>query len=356
MEKKLSIVIIPLVTTFIGVGVPLALTTGGGDDQGSLAAAGLAVTNEPDKTPRIDLLLRNTSEDVAVIDRVEFRVLDFERSEGDNCPKGGADIPVSETYELVLPAEDGAGRTATIDTAQQLRPGEADRFSFRASLDDPSAVWLSENPLLGEARFFQLEAHVYHDGEPKPLLAGQAILAVPFPFTPLFAEHPALRFPGSEECVRRNNDALNRILSKEGERSAALVAFAAEPGKGYLPGPGEWPPPRRAAPADYVAIEEATNQFLARLAIGDYDGACRLLPVSGRADLGLGHDGCAEGLASLVGRLQVDAAELADAHMELASAGFGSAQVNVRPPSSRRTFAISLGLADGWRVLGAYVS
>ena len=182
MEKKLSIVIIPLVTTFIGVGVPLALTTGGGGDQGSLAPAGLAVTNEPDKTPRIDLLLRNTSEDVAVIDRVEFRVLDFERSEGDNCPKGGADIPVSETYELVLPAEDGAGRTATIDTAQQLRPGEADRFSFRASLDDPSAVWLSENPLLGEARFFQLEAHVYHDGEPKPLLAGQAILRAVFSF------------------------------------------------------------------------------------------------------------------------------------------------------------------------------
>jgi hypothetical protein len=143
LEKKLSVVIIPLATTLIATLVPIFLV-GGNDGAAArkregLDVVGLSVRNGPDSPPEVEILLTNEGDVVSVIDRVSFRVLAFQPTDRDGCPMGGGDVPVSKTYELTLPAANGQGQIRSVDTPRQLQPNQAERLRIRASLDDSLA-------------------------------------------------------------------------------------------------------------------------------------------------------------------------------------------------------------------------
>ena len=157
--------------------------------------------------------MRNIGRLVSVVKRAEFRVRAMQTIET-HCRGPGAALPISQTYDLRLPAYDGVGQVVGVTVRQQLKPNEADAFAFRVGL--AGALLGDEDP-----RLYQLDVLVFHDTEPKPIKAGTAILAVATPGRISF--EPSEDADSEERaCVRGNVEALRTMLALDGVRSLEL--------------------------------------------------------------------------------------------------------------------------------------
>jgi hypothetical protein len=178
-----------------------------------LRSSGLEVVDLLPCDSRIEISMRNIGRQVSVVKRAEFRVRAMQTIDT-HCRGAGAALPISQTYDLQLPAYDGIGQVAGVTVRQQLKPNEADAFAFSVGLT--GARLGDEDP-----RLYQLDALVYHDSEPKPIEAGTIILAVSTPGLAAFI--PSEDADSQErDCTRSNVEALRTMLSLGGVRARDL--------------------------------------------------------------------------------------------------------------------------------------
>ncbi|HEU4449575.1 MAG TPA: hypothetical protein VFR63_06300 [Gaiellaceae bacterium] len=216
-----------------GVGTALVVTWLVGPDGGrtqalsaprqtQLEVVDLAVRNDGEGPPEIDVTLKNGGNLVSVVKGATFRILRYEAIEhGRRCYQGGEPLPAGKRYRLALPLDDVEGQEVTVKLTRELRANEADRFAFKVSLASDRYV---DRVFLGPSRLVQLEVLLEHDSNAEPLLAGRVLLAVPFPRVFLFGFPESWGDPGP--CETGNVERLVTFLELEGVRSDELQAFA----------------------------------------------------------------------------------------------------------------------------------
>ena len=203
-----------LLAIVTGVLVPLLLRAANQDESASshLAVAGLTA-DSVDQTNEIVLTVSNPTQEVAVVGRVDFRVLTSRRL----VPCGTHVVNDSQTeitgsYDLFLPPEDGDD-SARVDTRQKIQVNDADSFRFVLRGDRPT-------------RIYQLAVLVYHDGEAEPLESGNVIVIAPFHSAAQYFRQVHDVFPQSKPCLKRNIQKLDEILSLGRAHSRDLTHFA----------------------------------------------------------------------------------------------------------------------------------
>jgi len=175
-------------------------------------SSGLEVVDLVPCDSRIEVSMRNIGRLVSVVKQAEFRIRAMQTIET-HCHGPGAALPISQTYDLQLPADDGVGQVVGVTVRQQLKPNKADAFAFSVGLAGARG---DEDP-----RLYQLDVLIYHDREPKPIEAGTIVLAVGSPGRVSF--EPAEDADSQErECVRKNVQALRTMLALDGVRSREL--------------------------------------------------------------------------------------------------------------------------------------
>jgi hypothetical protein len=231
-EKKLSIVVVPLVVALLGIAVPVLQLFGDDDgDDGGRAPAGpapsleivdLAVTDgdpraEPRVTQAIDLTLRNRGDLVAIVTGVSLRVRETAFLE---ICQGGGGLEVSETYDVLLPPDAEPGQVIESKVSQELAPGAADRFVLRLDVPDPDRQ-------LGQY-LYQLDVLVSHDAARTPLRAGTVLVSAPFLptefafYTPNRDLYSAPEAARERRCSQRNESTFRDFLALDGERQPGL--------------------------------------------------------------------------------------------------------------------------------------
>lgn len=235
-EKKLSIVIIPVLLALISVGVPILVSGDGGDGgasngqttdrpRSSLEVIDLAVTSgsprgTPEAIQKIDLTVRNAGDLVSVVKRLGLRI----RASGllRICQAGGG-LEASEAYKVELPPDPAPGEVVEAKVSQQIPPGEADRFTVGLDVPDPARQF-------GD-RLYHLDVLIYHDTEKRPIRAGTVLASAPYlPNNYYFwsgQPYPRSELRGEAgtqvaKCLDANEATLKRMLTLEGERSPAL--------------------------------------------------------------------------------------------------------------------------------------
>src|SRR6266545_4789966 len=184
-------------------------TTGSAPDRSS----GLEVVDLVPCDSRIEISMRNIGRLVSVVTQAEFRIRAMQTIDI-HCRGSGAALPISQTYDLKLPAHDGVGQVVGVAVRQQLKPNEADAFAFRVGL---AGALVGD----GDPRLYQLDVLVHHDREPKPIDAGTIVLAVGSPGRISF--EPSEDADSQErECLRNNVRALRTMLALDGIRSREL--------------------------------------------------------------------------------------------------------------------------------------
>ena len=296
LEKKLSIFFVPVFAAVVGTLVPRFL---GGEsappppptitEQGenapseNLEILDLDVLNSRDESlsngagAELRINVRNAGNLVSVIHAAEFDVRDFEEVE--LCLPPAGDLPVTGTYDLILPSVDGAGQSFEVDVQQQIPAGEPDSFSFRAKLDDEYL------PTNGDSRLFVLDAFLRHDVEEDRVGAGSALLALPFPGVDQFV-YPSTGSIGGlyfdPECPARNVARLQRLVDGDAEHSQELERFAADPGADLQSDFEPLPDPTQEDVAAAVGVGEA---FVETFAVDGPQSACGLVNTSGVASI-----------------------------------------------------------------------
>jgi hypothetical protein len=235
-EKKLSIVVVPLLLAVISAGLPILLS-GGGDDgamqggettdgpRSNLEVIDLAVTSgaprgKPEAIQKLDITVRNAGELVSVVKRLGLRI----RASGllRICQAGGG-LEASEAYKVELPPRPAPGELVQTKLSQQIPPGEADRFTIGLDVPDPARQ-------LGD-RLYRLDVLIYHDTGGRPVPAGTALVAAPYlPNDDYFwsgqinpkSDRWGEPGKGLWKCFDDNEATLKRMLALGGERSPEL--------------------------------------------------------------------------------------------------------------------------------------
>jgi hypothetical protein len=292
LEKKLSIFFVPVFAAVVGTLVPRFL---GGDSappppptvteqreaapSENLEILDLDVLNARDEAlsygavAELRINVRNAGNLVSVIHAAEFDIAEFEEIELCLPPQG--ELPVSGTYELILPSVDGAGQSFEVDVQQQIPAGEPDSFSFRATLDGEYV------PTNGDSRLFVLDASLRHDVEEEPVGVGKALIALPFPGESQFVSPRTGSSGGTlfdPECPERNVARLQRFLDGDAEHSQELERFVADPAGDRQGELEPLPEPSEEDIAEAVSLAEA---FVETLAVDGPQSACELMNVSG---------------------------------------------------------------------------
>jgi hypothetical protein len=242
-EKKLGLVVVPLLGTVIGVTVPI-LASGHGSSKPSEATAptenlqvvDLAVSGgephgpigPPLKPPTIDLTVRNVGQVVSIVKRIGFRV----RATGfvKICQAGGGLEP-SKNYNILLPPHARSGELLMYKVSQQIAPNAADRFTIRFDIPEPDRQ-------LGYY-MYQLDVLLFHDQAKRPVPAGTVVISAPFlPTGDVFwsgvpaNQRASYEIPGSAEvkaCLVANEATYKRMLSIDGERSPLMTRARLKP-------------------------------------------------------------------------------------------------------------------------------
>jgi hypothetical protein len=295
LEKKLSIFFVPVFAAVVGTLVPRFL---GGESapppttiteqreeapSESLEILDLNVLNSVDESldygagGELRLNVRNSGDLVSVIHAAEFDVSAFEEVELCLPPQG--ELPVTGTYDLILPSVDGAGQSREVDVQQQVPSGEPDSFSFRAELDEEYV------PTNRDSRLFVLDVFLRHDLEEERVAVGSALLALPFPGVDQFV-YPSTGSIGGlyfdPECPSRNVDRLRRFLDADAERSQELEQFAADPAASFQSDFEPLPEPSQEEIATAVGVGQA---FVETLATEGPTSACAVMNISGAGSI-----------------------------------------------------------------------
>jgi hypothetical protein len=209
LDRKLALFLAPVAVALVsGVAVPLLLRAASGRGQGpGLSVARVHVANASDDA-KIDLTISNRGKTVAVIGRVDLKVLVVRKLRhciGPYVVSPPVYLPSSHTYDADLPDRPAV---VQIDTRQKVGPNDSDAFSL---------ILRNEQPL---SALYQLQLLLYHDGLQNPLDAGKVILATPLPRSTDIAR-PATQ-PSYGRCLGENRRILSSMLALEGERSPKL--------------------------------------------------------------------------------------------------------------------------------------
>jgi hypothetical protein len=237
-EKKLGLVIVPLLVAAIGVTVPI-LTSGHGSSEptGALVPAAkenlqiedLTVSggdpnvpiNKPLKPTTVEVTVRNAGNLVSVIKRIAFSVRAFDVVRG--CQVGGGLEP-SKNYDVVLPAHPQIGQVLTYVVKQAVPAKSADDFTVRLDLQEPARQ--------DRDAIYQLDVLLFHDQAQKPLRAGTVLVSVPFvPRGEFWSQLTAAgrkeaKTPDNvawKQCLMRNEETYKRMLQLAGERSPLMT-------------------------------------------------------------------------------------------------------------------------------------
>src|SRR6266542_1138130 len=117
-------------------------TTGSAPDRSS----GLEVVDLVPCDSRIEISMRNIGRLVSVVTQAEFRIRAMQTIDI-HCRGSGAALPISQTYDLILPAHDGVGQVVGVAVRQPkpidagtivLAVGSPGRISFDPSEDADS--------------------------------------------------------------------------------------------------------------------------------------------------------------------------------------------------------------------------
>lgn len=223
-EKKLSIVGVPLLLVLVsGVAVP-RLNELLARKAPELHVVDIVVENTTDWTTptRLQVTLHNTGNERAIIKRALFRIHHF--SQIPNCVSEG-ELPVSKTYDIILPVNPHADQLVEAPVSQQLGTDEADRFTFTLTvpqdINKPSSY------------IYQLEVALLHDEGQTPLKLGNVLVALPgLPSAAGGDFWPSV--PGSlgsfgaqaVACLKSNSLKLHQMLALDGKRSQQLRDLA----------------------------------------------------------------------------------------------------------------------------------
>lgn len=195
---------------------------GGADD----VANGIGGQYAARDTAAVVLTLRNAGKEVSVVNRADVVIENYDALSADGCIPGAGPIAISADYDARLPPVAHPGEQINVSLSQELRPNTADRIRIGFALDDPGPTRVFDNgDGTGQSRLYVLRIDLYHDGRKTPLRASRVLLALPFPYSGLFAPAPSL--PG--DCVDPNRATLARMLKSTARRSAELTAFAKNP-------------------------------------------------------------------------------------------------------------------------------
>lgn len=225
--------------------VALGGGSGSGSDSDVGGRANLAVValnvrdveRGPDKPKaQLEVILHNTGRRRVVIDRATLEVRNV--YELRRCASQD-DLPLSNTYGVVVPADSKAGAVFEAPLHQEVGADEADRF----------ALSLSTRPVAGERGslyLFELGVSLHNDGSHPDLPVGTALIALPE--IPISGEYYwaggtaelirglATTSPGylrelrsfSMPCWQSNTAALRRAFRASASRSALLAQVAKE--------------------------------------------------------------------------------------------------------------------------------
>jgi hypothetical protein len=210
----------------------------GGKDAAHLVVDGFTArdfTQGPHPNAHLEVLLYNVGGTLAVVDGATVRVKGVFALR--RCASQD-DIPLSDTYGLVLPHQASASEVHELPLHDQVGPDGVDRFAISVSTglsqQSPATYFL-----------FRLELALRNDGPESPLPVGTALIALPtvpdegeYYWTPTTIEllrtfqtegQTVSEFWGeSMPCWRRNTKILRRAFSVPAIRSAKLDAISRE--------------------------------------------------------------------------------------------------------------------------------
>ena len=280
----------PVFAAVVGTLVPRFLGEGGGsppvvpgpgslperpERAENLEAIALTVRNSNAKAlghgvgAELRVLVRNTGTVDSVIHSAELRVARYEEAELCLPPAGSMDV--TGTYNVTLPSVGEDVESVEVDLQQRIPAGEPDLFSFKIRLDEQYL------PVNRDSRFYALDVFLRHDADTKPLDAGSALIALPFPGADQFASPnwPATLVGYFDpECPARNRNLLERLLALEVERSDELERFAVDP---QASEPLESEPPPEPTERDAEEAIAAADDIAEALAGGDGRAACSMI-------------------------------------------------------------------------------
>lgn len=188
----------------------------------------------PHPHSHLEILIHNTGGTLAVLDAAVVRIERVFRV--DRCASQN-DIPLSDTYGLVLPHK-ASSTVRELPIHDQVPPDGVDRFAV--SLSTPLSVRSPSTYFL-----FRLHVELKNDGPETPLPVGTALISLPvvpdqgeYYWTPTTVELLSSFFTEgrsvaelwgeSMPCWRRNTKVLRRAFSREAVRSAKLDAISRE--------------------------------------------------------------------------------------------------------------------------------
>ncbi len=178
-------------------------------------------------TPRLDITVRNTGKLPALLTGVQISIEDSDRLNVCEFHTGDM-VPVTGDYAVTLPIlPTPTERTFTHPLHQEVPAGAVDRFKVYFRL-----------PWNGESRYlYALDVALVAEDAGSPLEVGRFVIGVPETVAPGIRRLPEGPDPFgvldererllSTWCAKRNIDALERILGREGRRSPSMAAMAA---------------------------------------------------------------------------------------------------------------------------------
>lgn len=224
LEKKLGVVVVPLVVAAVTVGVPLLAGHGGPPEpKPKLELVDLAVRSgdsgrlirirrnhdpefTPFKPPRADITVVNSGKLVSVVKRIDFNVVD---SGLVRICQGGGGLEPSKNYKVLLPPSPHRSDSIRFKVSQQVPPGRADRFTVSFDVPEPARQE-------GD-RLYALDVLVYHDTAGRPIRAGRILIAAPLdPDTRYFdrVQRP---------CSTHNEQVFRRLFAVRATRAPNLT-------------------------------------------------------------------------------------------------------------------------------------
>ncbi|MET8150177.1 hypothetical protein ACIBSW_24210 [Actinoplanes sp. NPDC049668] len=194
-------------------------------------------TGEPDDLdapitpPSVEITVHNRGTRRSVTTRIVATVEDSAVIK--LCDAQGSTVPVSATYDLVLPPRPAAGTAFQVPVSQQQGPDEADRFALR--------VGTSKRESPRHLHLYRLRFELVADGQQTKVPAGTAVVTVP----ETLAEGDGYfwseaydsgridlsNYPGGANvtaCMKANSAVLNRLLSKDAALSPELTEAKAK--------------------------------------------------------------------------------------------------------------------------------
>lgn len=184
--------------------------------------------------PRLELMVHNTGGGRAVISRAKIEVL--RRYRLPLCFTQGG-FSLSGSYDAQIPASAGRGYVVETPLHQQVGPTQPDRFEIAMG------VVPEKHPTFFGLYLFELGVSLVHDGEPRTLPMGRALVSIPeapdaggyFLADGEFKELAQVFTPGgyfdfwdkAKPCWRSNTKILRRALASEAARSPQVKAIEA---------------------------------------------------------------------------------------------------------------------------------